>query len=157
MPDSIFKISIDTLSGKPLVWSDFMNKKIMIVNVASECGFTPQYAQLQELYEANSDKLVILGCPCNDFGGQEPGESSQIEQFCQVNYGVTFPLTEKIKITQNPHSLYVWLTQKEKNQKGDFTVHWNFHKFLIDDDGSLYKSLPSTSDPFCDDILHWLR
>lgn len=156
MPDSIFNISINTLSGKPLVWADFMDKKIMIVNVASECGYTPQYAQLQELYEANSDKLVILGCPCNDFGGQEPGDSRQIKQFCQVNYGVTFPLTEKINITQNPHSLYVWLTQKKKNKKGDFTVHWNFHKFLIDEDGTLYKSLPSTSDPYCDDILHWL-
>jgi glutathione peroxidase len=157
MSDSIFNICINTLSGKPLDWADFMGRKIMVVNVASECGFTPQYAQLQALYAANSDKLVILGCPCNDFGGQEPGDSRQIEQFCQVNYGITFPLTEKINITQDPHLLYLWLTQKEKNQKGDYIVQWNFHKFLIDEDGSLYKSLPSASDPFCDDILHWIR
>jgi len=157
MPESIFNISINTLSGKRLNWSDYANKKIMIVNVASECGFTSQYAQLQELYESNKDKLVILGCPCNDFGGQEPGEPNQIEEFCKHNFGVTFPLTEKIEIVKNPHPLYKWLTQKEFNQQSDFVVHWNFYKFLINEDGSLFISLPSTYEPYCDDVLNWLE
>jgi len=157
MPDSIFHVSINTLQGKPLDWTSFFHKKILIVNVASECGFTQQYSRLQELYDTNKDKLMILGCPCNDFGAQEPGDSIKIQEFCTLNFGVTFPLTEKLSIINHTHPLYTWLIQEAKKQNEDNKVSWNFHKFLIDEDGSFYKSLPSASDPFCHEILEWLK
>lgn len=157
MSDSIFNVSIQTLQGKLLDWTSFKNKKILIVNVASECGYTRQYAQLQELYETNQEKLMILGCPCNDFGGQEPGDADKIAEFCALNFGVTFPLTEKINIVNHTHPLYEWLISEAKNQNEDDKVFWNFHKFLINEDGSFYKSLPSASDPFSNEIIEWLE
>ncbi len=157
MADSLFNVSIQTLQGKLLDWTSFQNKKILIVNVASECGYTRQYAQLQELYETNQEKLMILGCPCNDFGGQEPGDADKIAEFCTLNFGVTFPLTEKINIVNHIHPLYEWLISEAKNQNEDDKVFWNFHKFLVNEDGSFYKSLPSASDPFCNEIIEWLE
>jgi glutathione peroxidase len=157
MSHSLFNVSIHTLQGKPLDWTAFQHKKILIVNVASECGYTRQYAQLQDLYETNQKKLMILGCPCNDFGGQEPGDAVKIEEFCTLNYGVTFPLTEKINIVSHTHPLYTWLIREAKIQNDDDKVSWNFHKFLINEDGSFYKSLPSASDPFCNEIIEWLE
>jgi len=157
MSDSLFNVSIQTLQGKPLDWTSFHHKKILIVNVASECGYTRQYAQLQDLYETKQEKLMILGCPCNDFGGQEPGDAVKIEEFCTLNFGVTFPLTEKINIVNHTHPLYAWLISEAKNKNEDDIVSWNFHKFLINEDGSFYKSLPSASDPFCNEIIEWLE
>lgn len=153
---SLYSIPVKSIDGSSLNLADFKGKKILIVNVASECGYTPQYAQLQELYELYKNKLVILGCPSNDFGGQEPGTATEIVSFCKKNYGVSFPLTEKMGILKNTHALYQWLTQKKLNKKTDGEVKWNFTKFLINADGSLYMSLPSSVSPLDDTIVNWL-
>jgi glutathione peroxidase len=154
---SIYHIPIKTLNGLPLELSKFEGKNILIVNVASECGFTPQYGQLQELYDLYPEKLEIIGCPCNDFGGQEPGSSEEIAQFCSVNYGVTFPISQKISITSDPHPLYKWLTDKSLNGKNDHKVEWNFHKFLIGTQGELVGSYASGISPLSDEILQNIR
>ncbi|MBT8260885.1 MAG: glutathione peroxidase, partial [Bacteroidia bacterium] len=113
---SIYDIKINTLDGKPLDLNTFKGKKILFVNVASECGFTKQYADLQELHETHKDNLVVIGVPCNQFGGQEPGTASQIQTFCEKNFGVTFQLTEKVDVKgDNQHPLYKWLTSEELN------------------------------------------
>jgi glutathione peroxidase len=154
---SFYDIDIKTIDGKPLKLSDYKGKKIIIVNVASECGYTPQYEQLELLYKENVDKLLIIGCPSNDFGAQEPGSNDEIVSFCKKNYGVTFPLTDKVSITKNTHTLYQWLTQKEKNGNSDNEVKWNFTKFLIDEHGHLVKCLPSGVTPMDDQIVNWVK
>jgi glutathione peroxidase len=156
MAYQISDIQINDIFGQPFDWEIISGKKLMIVNVASECGYTNQYVHLEELYQKYKDKLLILGCPCNDFGGQEPGSQAEIVSFCQKNYGVTFPLSEKITITSEPHPLYLWLTAKEQNGVADFEVKWNFHKFLINADGTLFTSLSSSIEPMSDEILDWL-
>lgn len=147
------------IHGAAVTMSVYAGKKVMVVNTASECGYTPQYKQLQELHEQYRDKgLVILGFPCNDFGGQEPGTEAQIEQFCQKNYGVTFPLMGKVSITGNaPSPIYQWLTTKALNGAMDASVKWNFHKFLIDEEGRLVKSLGSSIEPFDEEVIGWLN
>jgi glutathione peroxidase len=156
-PKGLFDIKLKDINGKSLKLSKYKGKKILIVNVASKCGHTPQYDLLQELYEAHSDKLVIIGCPSNDFGGQEPGAENEILNFCKQNYGVTFPLTQKVGIKEKTHPLYAWLTQKAKNGVSDNEVKWNFTKFLINPDGSLYKCLPSATKPNDPQILEWIN
>jgi glutathione peroxidase len=127
MNNSIYEIAINSISGTPVDLSDFKGKKMLIVNVASECGFTNQYKGLQELYEKYKDKLVVIGVPCNQFGGQEPGDASQIQSFCERNYGVEFLITEKIEVKgDDQHPLYAWLTNKELNGRKSSTVKWNF-------------------------------
>lgn len=153
--NTIYDIKINNLDGTPLDWSDYKGKKILIVNVASECGYTPQYTQLQELFESKQDDLVVLGVPCNDFGGQEPGTVEEIQTFCSTKYKVTFPMTEKIGIIKDTHPLYEWLTKEELNGKGNHEVKWNFHKFLINEDGSIHASLPSGVTPLDEQILDW--
>ncbi|MBL0099906.1 MAG: glutathione peroxidase [Saprospiraceae bacterium] len=153
---TFFDIEVKSIEGGLMDLNQFRNKKILIVNVASECGLTPQYAQLEELYQKHMDELVIIGCPCNDFGNQEPGDNAEVLDFCTKRYGVTFPLTEKLTILNDPHPLYQWLTKKEFNKVDDFNVKWNFHKFLIEGDGTFYKSLPSLTDPLSDEILGWI-
>lgn len=153
---SIYDIKINDHTGSPLDLNAYKGKKLMIVNVASECGYTSQYGALQELYDLHKDSLIIIGVPCNDFGGQEPGTEEEIVTFCQKKYGVTFPITEKIGITSDIHPLYQWLTEKEKNGISNNSVKWNFHKFLIDKDGSLYASLPSGVTPGDDVVLDWV-
>ncbi len=129
---SIYDIEINSLNGKPLSLSEYKGKYILFVNVASKCGFTPQYKDLQELYDKYADKLVVIGVPCNQFGEQEPGSSKDIESFCEVNYGVTFPITEKIDVKgSQQHPLFEWLTQKRKNGVSDSKVKWNFQKYLV--------------------------
>ena len=151
---SIHKLTIEGIGGKQIAFSDFVGRKILIVNVASECGFTPQYAQLQELYEAIKDQLVIIACPSNDFGGQEPGDENAIQHFCEINYGVRFPLTKKINIKKDPiHPLYQWLTSQHQNGVKDATVNWNFNKFLLDENGHLIDHFPSSVSPFDEAIL----
>lgn len=145
--------SIKSIEGNTINFADYKGKKILVVNVASECGYTPQYAQLQELHENASDQLVIVGFPCNDFGGQEPGSHATIQQFCQVRYGVTFPLSEKIGIKTNTHSIYQWLTQKSENGVKDSEVTWNFCKYLIDENGHLVGNFSHSVTPFDDSIL----
>lgn len=145
---SIYDISIDDINGKPLNLADYKGKKILFVNVASECGFTGQYKGLQELYVANKDKLMIIGVPCNQFGGQEPGSSSEIQSFCELNYGVTFLLTEKIEVKgDDQHPLYKWLTNKEMNGNSNSNVKWNFQKYLIDEEGRFVDFFYSLTKP----------
>jgi glutathione peroxidase len=152
-------LSANDINGNPVQMSQFAGKKLLVVNTASECGYTPQYKQLQELYEAYKDKgLVVIGFPCNDFGGQEPGTAQEIEQFCQKNYGVTFPLMEKVRIKGNdPSPVYKWLTRKAENGVLDADVKWNFHKFLINEQGHLVKVLGSGIEPGDEEIVSWLN
>ena len=146
--ESIYDIALDGIDGKPLDLSQYKVKKILFVNVASECGFTGQYDGLQELYENYKDKLMIIGLPCNQFGGQEPGSEQEIQSFCRANYGVEFPLTEKIDVKgPGQHPLYQWLTQKAKNGSQDSSVKWNFQKYLVDEHGRLVDFFYSTTKP----------
>ena len=153
---SIHDFSIESIEGKMLDFSDFKGKKLMIVNVASECGYTPQYQQLQELYENFADKLVIVGMPCNDFGGQEPDDEAAIQQFCTLRYGVTFPLTEKVGILQNTHPIYHFLTKKSENGFKDTDVRWNFQKYLLNTEGVLERVLSSATSPLDDVVMDWI-
>ncbi|HYG16947.1 MAG TPA: glutathione peroxidase [Bacteroidia bacterium] len=152
-------LSIQALSGKDTIeLSDFRGKKILCVNVASECGYTKQYEDLQKLHERYKDSLVIIGFPCNQFGGQEPGQAADIQDFCSKNYGVTFPLTEKIEVKgENTHPVYKWLTQKSKNGVGDYEVSWNFNKFLIDENGHLLGYFPSKVKPFDKELVELIE
>ncbi len=158
MAASIHDICIESINGKEIKLDQFKGKKLLIVNVASECGFTPQYEQLEELYRHYQDELVILGCPCNDFGSQEPGTTEDIQSFCKVRYGVSFPLTRKINIRSTPvEPLYLWLTEKSRNGKADYEVSWNFQKFAINPDGTLETSFSAETSPLDDQILHWIE
>lgn len=147
------------INGNVVKMNSFAGKKVLVVNTASECGYTPQYEQLQELYDAYKDKgLVILGFPCNDFGGQEPGTGAEIEAFCKKNYGVTFPLMAKVSVKGDDiHPVYRWLTNKSENGVMDASVKWNFHKFLIDENGHLVKALGSGIEPFDEEVVGWLK
>lgn len=146
------------IHGQPFAFAQLKGHKVMVVNTASECGYTPQYQQLQELFEAYGEKgLVIIGFPCNQFGGQEPGSAEQIEGFCQKNYGVTFPLMEKVEVKgDRQHPVYAWLTRKTANGSMDSQVKWNFHKYLIDEEGHLVMSLESGVSPMDERVLAWL-
>lgn len=148
-----------TIDGEVFDMAQLKGKKVMIVNVASKCGYTPQYKQLQELYENYKDKgFVILGFPCNQFMGQEPGTEEEIKTFCEKNYGVTFPLFSKIDVKgKNQHPIYQWLTQKALNGVEDSEVSWNFNKYLIDENGKYVMHLKSGADPFDDKIINWLE
>ena len=149
----IYGIKINKLDGSPLNFEDYKGKKLLIVNTASECGLTPQLAQLQELHENYGDKIIVIGTPCNDFGNQEPGNSAQIQEFCTLNYGVSFIFTEKVKIKIDPHPLYQYLMNESENGIGNFEVEWNFHKFLLDEDGIILKSIAATTSPLSNEIL----
>ncbi len=149
----LYNIEIRTIQGDPLDLNTLKGKKVLFVNVASECGYTPQYANLQELYSKHKSKLEIVGVPCNQFGGQEPGSAKEIQDFCNKNYGVTFTLTEKVDVKgKNQHPLYNWLTSKELNGAFDAEVKWNFHKFLINEDGQLIKEYSSAEIPLPTDL-----
>lgn len=154
-----YSLGLLSANGKDSIkLSDFKGKKILIVNVASECGYTPQYKDLQALSEKYAEKLVIIGFPCNQFGGQEPGTEDEIVSFCQKNYGVTFPISQKgdVKGAQQ-HPLYQWLTQKSMNGKDDYSVKWNFNKFLISETGELLSYFPSSTKPLSEDIESYLK
>ncbi|SFZ91368.1 glutathione peroxidase [Flaviramulus basaltis] len=156
--ESIYDISINALNGKPINLADFKGKHLLFVNVASKCGFTSQYKELQELHETYKDKLQIIGLPCNQFGGQEPGDAKAIESFCEVNYGVTFLITEKIDVKgKNQHPLYTWLTQKVNNGKIDSSVKWNFQKYLVNDQGKLVDYYLSATNPLNSKITKHLK
>ena len=145
---SIYDIEINSLQGKPINLSLFKGKKILFVNVASKCGFTPQYKELQKLHNLYEESLVVIGVPCNQFGKQEPGNSTEINEFCQVNYGVSFLITEKISVKGNEqHPLYSWLTKKNKNGRKNSSVKWNFQKYLISEDGELIDYYYSMTSP----------
>ncbi len=154
---SIYDIPITSLNGEKIDLSAFKGKKILIVNTASECGFTKQYADLQKLHEKYQDKLVIIGVPCNQFGGQEPGNAQEIQTFCQVNYGVTFLMTEKVDVKgENQHPLYQWLTKKELNGVKSSSIKWNFQKYLIDEQGNFIDYYFSLTNPMSSKITNQL-
>lgn len=154
---SIYDIQINALSGEPIDLSEFKGQHILFVNVASECGFTPQYEQLQSLHETYKEKLVVIGLPCNQFGSQEPGTTEQIQTFCKKNYGVTFLLTEKIKVKgDEAHPLYQWLTSKELNGANSSSVKWNFQKYLIDPEGNYVDYFWSNTSPLSTKITSHL-
>lgn len=147
-PISIHNFKIDSLKGDTIDFSDYENRKILLVNVASECGLTPQYAQLEELYRAAKDKIVIVGCPANNFGAQEPGTNAQIGEFCSINYAISFPLTTKISVKgEDQHQLYEYVTQKKLNGHQDSVVKWNFQKYVFDEAGMLTHVFEPTTEP----------
>ena len=156
--DTIYNIEINTLYKKPLDLSNFEGKHILFVNVASKCGFTPQYEDLQKLHDTYKDKIQVICLPCNQFGGQEPGNTETIESFCKVNYGVTFEITEKIDVKgKHQHPLYNWLTQKENNGIKSSSVKWNFQKYLVDPSGNLIDYFLSTTNPLSSKIVKHLK
>lgn len=153
---SLHDFNAKTLDGDEFNFANLKGKKVLIVNTASECGYTPQYKDLEALYEKyKANNFTIIGFPCNDFGGQEPGSSSDIKTFCTKNYGVTFQLMEKISIATSP--IYQWLTSKKENGVLDAKVNWNFNKFLIDENGHVVKYLPSSVKPMDKEITNWIE
>jgi glutathione peroxidase len=157
-PMSFYELKINSLDGKPLSFSDYKGKYILCVNVASKCGYTPQYEDLQKLYEQYNDKLVIIGFPCNQFLGQEPGNAEEIATFCSKNYGVTFPISEKIDVKgKNQHPVYQWLTKKSINGVSDADISWNFNKILISPEGTWIKHFGSGVKPFDTEITNLLH
>ncbi|MFT5777987.1 MAG: glutathione peroxidase [Crocinitomicaceae bacterium] len=145
---SIYSIKINSIDNESIDLAQFKGKKILFVNVASKCGFTPQYDGLQQLHETYKDQLVIIGVPCNQFMNQEPGSNEEIVEFCQKNYGVSFLMTEKIDVKgSNQHELYKWLTSKEMNGSTDSKVKWNFQKYLVNESGELVEVFSSNVKP----------
>lgn len=156
---SFYDFEVNDITGKPFDMNTLKGKKVLVVNTASKCGLTPQYSDLQALYEQYKDKnFVIIGFPANNFLSQEPGTDSEIQSFCTKNYGVSFPMMAKISVKgKDIHPLYQWLTQKEKNGVMDAPVSWNFQKFMIDENGNLVDMVPPKEKPGSDKILNWLK
>ena len=155
---SIYDISINSLMGEKIDLNKFKGKKILFVNVASKCGFTPQYTDLQKLHETYGEKLVLIGVPCNQFGKQETGEAEEIQTFCEKNYGVDFLMTEKIDVKGDAqHPLYKWLTKKENNGVNSSSVKWNFQKYLVDEEGQYLNFYYSSTKPLSGKILKHLE
>lgn len=155
---SFYEIPIKDIEGNPIDLHQFKNKKILIVNVASKCGFTNQYEGLQNLYESYSGNLEIIGSPCNQFANQEPKSDEEIQAFCSLSYGVSFTLTEKLKVkSPDQHPLYKWLTSKDLNGVKNSKVMWNFQKYLIDEQGKLLNYFYSTTKPQSKNIVKYLK
>lgn len=156
---NIYGFKVKTIDGAEFDFASLKGKKILIVNTASECGLTPQYKQLQEVYEKYKDKnFTIIGFPANNFGSQEPGNSTQIREFCTKNYGVTFPMMEKVSVKGDDMcELYKWLTKKENNGIMSSSVKWNFQKYMIDEEGHLVDSVSPMKKPDCDKIMKWIE
>ncbi|MGC4129869.1 MAG: glutathione peroxidase [Bergeyella sp.] len=158
MGKTIYDYKVESLDCGEINFADFKGKKILIVNTASECGFTPQYADLEKLHETYKDKLVIVGFPANNFGGQEPGSNEEIGAFCQKNYGVTFPMAAKVSVKGDDTApIFKFLTEKELNGVKNSTILWNFTKFLIDENGKLIDSFASTTKPTDEAIVKYLK
>ena len=149
MSDSIYDFKATLLNGEEVHLDAYRGKVLLIVNTASECGFTPQYAGLETLYQNLKSKgFVILGFPCNQFGAQEPGDAAAIEQFCQVNFGVTFPMFAKIEVNgENTHPLYAYLKHEAAGLLGTEAIKWNFTKFLVDRDGEVVERYAPATKP----------
>ena len=151
---SFYDFQMNTLEGEPVDFSRYRGKKVLIVNTASKCGYTPQYAGLEELNEKHGDKVVILGFPANNFGGQEPGSNGDIAEFCQRNYGVSFTMFEKSSVKgSDKNPLYQWLTDKAQNGWNEQEPQWNFNKYLVDENGRLIKYFPSKVEPMSDELI----
>ena len=155
---TIYQFREPSLDGGTIDFAQFKGKKILIVNTASECGFTPQYEGLEKLYEQFKDKLVIVGFPSNDFFGQEPGTNAEIKQFCTSKFNVTFPMAEKIDVKgKNQAPIYQWLTKKSLNGVEDSKVSWNFNKYLINEQGEYVKHFESSVKPDAPELLEAIR
>ena len=151
---SIYDFTLNDIDGKPVDLAKYKGKKLLLVNVASKCGYTPQYTELQELYETYKEKLTILAFPANNFGGQEPGSSEDIKTFCSENYGISFPIFEKISVKGvDKHPLYRWLSDKDMNGWNNEEPNWNFCKYFINENGELVKFFPSAVKPMDDEII----
>jgi glutathione peroxidase len=155
---SFYDFKVKDIEGKDFNLASLKGKKVLVVNTASKCGLTPQYEQLQEVYEKyGGDDFTIIGFPANNFANQEPGTNEEIEEFCQKNYGVTFTMMDKISVKgDDMHPLYQWLTQKSKNGVLDSEVGWNFQKYLIDEKGNLVKMVEPKVKPNDEQILSWI-
>ena len=156
---SIYDFKVKDIDNKDFDFSTLKGKKILVVNVASKCGYTPQYADLEELYQKYKDQgFIIIGFPSNDFKGQEPGTNAEIKEFCTLNYGVTFPIMSKVVVKgDNKAPIYKWLTEKSSNGKLDSEVLWNFQKYLIDKNGNLVDFQPSKVTPLSSEITNWVE
>jgi glutathione peroxidase len=156
---TLHDFTVETIDGDEIDLSYFKGKKVLVVNTASKCGMTPQYEDLQKLYEKyGSGDFVIIGFPANNFMGQEPGSNLEIKQFCTSEYNVTFPMMAKISVKGDDiHPLYAWLTQKEQNGKMDSKVKWNFQKYLIDESGNLVDIAYPKTNPLDDKIIDWIK
>ena len=153
----LYDFKVKTLEGGDFDFSTLKGKKVMIVNTASKCGFTPQYKDLEEVYEKYQGDFVIIGFPANNFGSQEPGTATEIRKFCTENYGVKFPMMAKISVKGNDMApIYKWLTSKEKNGVMDSEVKWNFQKYLIDENGKLVDVIYSKDKPTSDKVIAWI-
>ena len=151
--ESFYDIKLNDINGKQIDLKSFEDKYILFVNVASKCGFTSQYTDLEKLHQKYQNDLVVIGLPCNQFGGQEPGDAEEIKNFCSSNYGVTFIISEKIEVKgEGMHPLYQWLTQKELNGKTSSTVKWNFQKYVVDKNGELLNYFYSMTGPLSNKI-----
>lgn len=154
---NIYQFKVAALDGGTIDFASFKGKKILVVNTASECGYTPQYKDLEALYQRYKEKLVIVGFPANNFGGQEPGSNEEIKSFCQKNYGVSFPMAAKVSVKGDDMApIYQWLTSKTLNHVMDADVKWNFNKFLIDEQGRLLTKFDSRVTPLSDEITSML-
>jgi glutathione peroxidase len=152
-----YDFKVKTLEGNDFDFSSLKGKKVMIVNTASKCGNTPQYKDLEEVYQKYQDVLVIIGFPANDFMHQEPGTAEEIRQFCTEKYGVTFPMMQKISVKGDDIApLYKWLTSKKENGVLDSEVKWNFQKYLIDENGNLVDVIDPKEKPNSDKVLAWI-
>lgn len=155
---SIYDFNVDGLDGNKIDFSKYKGQKILIVNTASKCGLTPQYEGLESLYKQYKGKLVIIGFPANNFNGQEPGTSKEIEEFCKKNYGVTFPMADKISVKgDDTHELYKYLKEQAKAKGFTDPVTWNFGKFLINEKGVLIATFSPKTQPMSDEILQYLN
>ncbi len=154
MEKSFYDFKMKDIDGNVVDFNQYKGKKVLIVNVASKCGYTPQYAELQELNEKYGDQVAILGFPANNFGGQEPGTNEDIKQFCTENYGVTFQMFDKVSVKGvDKHPLYRWLSDKNLNGWNDKEPSWNFCKYFINENGELKKFFPSSVKPMDEEII----
>ena len=152
---AFYGFTVDSLEGEPISMEQYRGRKVLVVNVASHCGYTYQYEALQDLHEAHGDKVHVLGFPSNDFGGQEPGSDEEIRAFCDGEYGVTFDMFTKIIVmrARTQHPLYQWLTTEEGNGWNNEAPSWNFYKYLLDEEGQLIAVFPSTVEPMDEALL----
>src|SRR5690349_4162567 len=155
---SIYDFKVEGLSGGSIDFSKYKGKKIMIVNTASKCGNTPQYAELEQLYEKYKDKLVIVGFPANNFGAQEPGTNSEIKEFCTKNYGVSFPMAAKVSVKGDDIApIFQYLVGEAKKLGFEDPIKWNFTKFLLDENGKLITVIHNKTKPMSEDVLKYLN
>jgi glutathione peroxidase len=156
---NFYSFTVKNIDGEEISLEEFKGKKVLVVNVASKCGFTKQYEGLQKLYEEyGGDDFTIVGFPANNFLKQEPGTNEEIKEFCTLNYGVTFPMMAKISVKgKDIHPLYAWLTRKENNGVMDAKVSWNFQKFMINPDGSIAGVASPKTKPYDEKIVSWIK